>query len=276
MTPELIQEHLTHYQPLTRHETEKLIRAVQRGGQGGAQAMEILIEKNMRLIVKTANKYRCQQSSTVTEDDIFQMATLGFMRAIQNFKFNHGTVLSTLAVIYMSRFIERGIDNEGKNIRIPIATAQRARRVNRVTNGSVLPAHQIKRRARVTEKQLHLIQRIPTVAFSIDETNTNDVVRDEMIHLPGHEVDTGADRHHLIEFLRRVLPCHDYRVYAMHFGFDPAITGGYTLQQIADKHSLSKERIRVRIKRCNDILRQPHNAQKMISLLNAAPQEMKI
>ncbi len=64
--------------------------------------------------------------------DLVQEAMLGLIRAAEKFDWRKGYKFSTYAVLWIKQSIQRGLDNTGRQVRIPAHIAQRERTVNRV------------------------------------------------------------------------------------------------------------------------------------------------
>jgi RNA polymerase primary sigma factor len=57
---------------------------------------------------------------------------LGLIRAAEKFDWRRGYKFSTYAVLWIKQSIQRGLDNSGRQVRIPAHVAQRERTVNRI------------------------------------------------------------------------------------------------------------------------------------------------
>lgn len=86
---------------LDRHEQEELL---ERSAAGDRQARRILVERNLRLVVKTCLPYRGACDHRVSFDDLLQVAVIALQRAIDKYDPERGA-LSTIAVTYMKRDI---------------------------------------------------------------------------------------------------------------------------------------------------------------------------
>jgi RNA polymerase primary sigma factor len=115
------------YPLLTAEEEVELAKRIERGDLA---AKERLINSNLRLVIKFARRY---QGHGLDLGDLIQEAMLGLIRAAEKFDWRRGYKFSTYAVLWIKQSIQRGLDNTGRQVRIPAHVAQRERTVNRVT-----------------------------------------------------------------------------------------------------------------------------------------------
>jgi RNA polymerase primary sigma factor len=115
------------YPLLTAAEEVELAKRIERGDLA---AKERLINSNLRLVIKFARRY---QGHGLDLGDLVQEAMLGLIRAAEKFDWRRGYKFSTYAVLWIKQSIQRGLDNTGRQVRIPAHIAQRERTVNRVT-----------------------------------------------------------------------------------------------------------------------------------------------
>jgi RNA polymerase primary sigma factor len=116
----------SRYPLLTAAEEIELAKAIERGD---LEAKERLINSNLRLVIKFARRY---QGHGLSLQDLVQEAMLGLIRATEKFDWRRGYKFSTYAVLWIKQSIQRGLDNSGRQVRIPAHVAQRERTVNRV------------------------------------------------------------------------------------------------------------------------------------------------
>ena len=116
------------YPLLTAAEEVELAQAIERGDLA---AKERMINSNLRLVIKFARRY---QGHGLALGDLVQEAMLGLIRAAEKFDWRRGYKFSTYAVLWIKQSIQRGLDNTGREVRIPAHIAQRERTVNRITN----------------------------------------------------------------------------------------------------------------------------------------------
>ncbi len=76
--------------PLTQEEERKYLEKFE---QGDAEAKDILIHHNLRLVAHIVKKY----NQTDEADDLISVGSLGLIKAINTYKLSHGTQFSTYA-----------------------------------------------------------------------------------------------------------------------------------------------------------------------------------
>src|SRR6478672_7912968 len=123
---QLFANQASRYPLLTREEEVELAQLIERGDLA---AKERLINSNLRLVIKFARRY---QGHGLSLQDLVQEAMLGLIRAAEKFDWRKGYKFSTYAVLWIKQSIQRGLDNTGRQVRIPAHIAQRERTVNRV------------------------------------------------------------------------------------------------------------------------------------------------
>ena len=110
---------------LTSEEVQSLLAEAQ---AGNAEAREQLIEANLRLAMSIAQRF----SGRGELDDLFQVACIGLVKAIDNFDLSYGVQFSTYAVPVIMGEIRRFLREEGaiklgRTLREKAAAAIRAR-----------------------------------------------------------------------------------------------------------------------------------------------------
>lgn len=99
---------------LTAEEEVKYGRLVQ---QGDPKARKIMIESNLRLVVKIARHY---YNRGLEFSDLIEEGNLGLLRAVEKFDPERGFRFSTYATWWIRQTIERAIMNQTRTIRLPI------------------------------------------------------------------------------------------------------------------------------------------------------------
>ncbi len=114
---------------------EEEIELAQRIERGDLQAKERMINANLRLVVSQARRY---QGHGLPMEDLVQEGMLGLIRAVEKFDWRRGFKFSTYGTLWIRQAIQRGLQNHGRTIRLPVHVAQqqaKLRRVERELNG---------------------------------------------------------------------------------------------------------------------------------------------
>jgi RNA polymerase primary sigma factor len=116
------------YALLTAAEEVELAQRVERGDLAAKNKM---INANLRLVVSQARRY---QGLGLPLEDLVQEGMLGLIRAVEKFDWRRGFKFSTYGTLWIRQAIQRGLQNSGRTIRIPVHVAQRQVKVRKVEN----------------------------------------------------------------------------------------------------------------------------------------------
>lgn len=105
--------------PLLSVEEERSL--AEKISQGDANAKDLFIRSNLRLVVNVAKKYFNFRSSlkSLSLLDLIQEGNIGLMKAIERFDVNKGYKFSTYAGWWIKQAITRAIADLGRTIRLP-------------------------------------------------------------------------------------------------------------------------------------------------------------
>ncbi len=102
-----------------------------RARSGNAQARALLVERNLRLVVSVAKRYR---GMGLPFEDLIQEGNLGLMKAAERFDPELGNRFSTYAIWWIRQAMRRAIEDKGRAIRLPVHTGEKARKAMRPRN----------------------------------------------------------------------------------------------------------------------------------------------
>ena len=120
---ELLFARARQYPLLTAEEEVELSKRIERGDLA---AKERMINSNLRLVISQARRY---QGQGLSMGDLVQEGMLGLIRAVEKFDWRRGFKFSTYGVLWIRQSIQRGLQNSGSTIRIPVHVGQRERKV---------------------------------------------------------------------------------------------------------------------------------------------------
>ena len=113
---------------LTHGEEIELSWGVKRGDGHSRQR---LIEKNLRLVVSVAKKYR---GYGLPFEDLIQEGNIGLMKAVEKFDPEKGFRFSTYATWWIRQAVQRAVADKGRTIRVPVHMGDKIRKMARAYN----------------------------------------------------------------------------------------------------------------------------------------------
>jgi len=111
---------------LTAAEEIELAKRIERGD---LEAKNRMINSNLRLVVAQARRY---QGHGLPLEDLVQEGMLGLIRAVEKFDWRRGFKFSTYGTLWIRQAIQRGLQNSGRTIRVPVHVAQRQVKVRKI------------------------------------------------------------------------------------------------------------------------------------------------
>ncbi|MDQ3910418.1 MAG: RNA polymerase sigma factor RpoD/SigA [Actinomycetota bacterium] len=234
-----------------------------RAREGDETAHSKLIEKNLRLVIPVAKKYR---GMGLPFGDLIQEGNVGLMRAADKFDPEKGFRFSTYATWWIRQAVQRAVADKGRTIRVPVHMREKIRKMARTYNELSTELEREPTDEEVAEKLGWEVDRVKEVKSAIpDATSLNqplssdegsselgDLVEDERESSVVGEVVEELETSRLMESVER-LPERQRRVLVRRYGLDgekPA-----TLADLSEELSVSRERVRQLQREAERVLR---------------------
>ncbi len=231
---------------LTFEEELDLSKRIQAGEE---EARKILIESNLRLVVRIAKNYITPEVSIL---DLIQEGNLGLIRAVSKYDYRKAVRFSTYASWWIKQSIVRALSNKKRVIRLPHRQEEKLRKINKVYNNlsQVLMREptllEIAEEIGLEEEEIASILNSSSSVASLDSKaseesgSLHEVVEDQSFS-PDKELMKKNLREDTLRFLQGL---HDKerRILMYRFSF----IGGkrYTLKKIGDELGISPETVR--------------------------------
>jgi RNA polymerase primary sigma factor len=238
------------------------------------QARQELVAANLRLVVAVAKTYR---DRGLPFPDLIQEGNRGLMRAADKYDYRLGFKFSTYATWWVRQGITRALAEQARTVRVPGHWLGLLREVNRVqaaftaTHHRKPTAEEIAGELGVSPAEVRPMLTASRPLLSLDDSHGDG--DDERLHnglpdreaaVPAEEVDRQLLKERIAELLGGLLP-RDREVLELRFGLRDG--NPRTLDEVAQKFGLTRERIRQIEARGLQKLRQAGRRERLADFL---------
>lgn len=254
--------------------SEDLHTQLETKAEEGAAARRTLIQANGRLVISIANKYTGHGLSLA---ELSQEGVLGLIRAIDKFDVSKGVRLSTYASYWIRQSVSRAVAVQTRVIRLPVHKVDHLGKIRKVMGqltqklGRVPELEEIAAFTGDDPAQIHELLQDGQETLSLEEpvgddgATLADFVENDLTQALEDQVDSTLLEGEIRKALAG-LTARESRIVELRYGLRDGQP--LTLQDVAERFGLTRERIRQIEKEALAKLRRPDYAGRLIGFNN--------
>lgn len=208
------------------------------------------IKANLRLVLSIVRKY---SGRAVSYSDLVQEGNIGLMKAVEKFDHRIDYKFSTYATWWINQSISRGVKTQTSILRKPVYLLEQASKVYRARSILNMELRRAPTTEEIAERSGNKLQNVKMIleshklALSIDSPMDEsgytllERIEDSVFPSPDHSIYRAELRVKVLESLS-VLSPREQEIIKMRFGL--VEENPYTLEEIAKRYHVTRERIR--------------------------------